>query len=619
MPSYSPFREIIPLLIQKKPFVFLDTALPSAENKFSYLFLDPIRILTTRQYDELPNLLQEIEALSKQYWIAGYLAYEAGYSLEEKLKSGEEISSSPLAWFGVFEAPHIYDHQKCLWQKRFPKPRTWQKDKKEQSPQKITLTSAIDFTEYSRAIKNIKDWIAKGHTYQVNYTFDVLLKSDLDAPDLYMLLRQKQQTPFCAYIQTGAEIILSFSPELFFSRSGNTISVKPMKGTAPRGLWSEEDVRIFNELQHDPKNQSENVMIVDLLRNDLGKICKTGSVLTKKLFELEKHPTLFQMTSTVTGRIKSKITYADIFRNIFPSGSVTGAPKIRTMEIIRSLEKGKRGVYCGAIGFISPYKKSVFNVPIRTLQKAKGQNKWTFRVGSGIVWDSSIKSEWEECKTKCKFLIDPTPPEFEIFESLLWQNGKPTFLDLHIERMKKSSEYFMYPFSKKRLAQTLTEIKKQLKGSTPAKVRILLNKEGFFRWDFDLIAPNDPTKQAMTIFISKELVDEQNVFLYHKTTYRPWYKKAMQSIKDHKCYDVIFTNTKGEITEGARTNIFVQKGKMLYTPPLSCGLLPGVLREHLISQGKCKEKILFLSDLKKADAIFCGNSVRGLQKVFLSR
>jgi len=610
------------ILNNRKPVIFLDSALSSQTDRYSYLFLEPVTILKTNKYSEVPAILNKIDSFVGKYWLAGFLTYESSYGLEEKLWKTFNLPathSSNLIWFGVFENPYLFDHIDGKWIPPLPKKfQSYSSQKKNidtQNKNHISLSYSINFDTYTKIIRKIKFWIGKGHTYQVNFTFDVNVNTDMSAVDFYSFLREKQRTPYCAFINTSDEHILSFSPEMFFKKVGSQIKVKPMKGTTPRGRWNEEDRYLRSYLQKDPKNLSENLMIVDLLRNDLGKICEIGSIKTKRLYEVETHPTLHQMTSTIQGKIKSDIDFQDIFQHIFPSGSVTGAPKIRTMQIIRSLEQGDRGVYCGAIGYISPGGNAVFNVPIRTIQKKSRSNKWIYRVGSGIVWDSTSASEWDECKTKCKFITTQKPPAFEIFESILW-NGCLVFLNSHIKRLEKSAKFFDYPYTEKNLLNLIEEISKILQEKNDSKVRIFLNNNGDLRWDYALLEDSQWSDSA-PIFLSETSIDENNIFLYHKTTHRPWYNTAMENIRNGLCFDVIFFNSKGEITEGARSNVFMEKDGKLYTPSLCCGLLPGILRKNLIKNKKCFEKIITIKELKKSNTIYCGNSVRGLQRIII--
>jgi para-aminobenzoate synthetase/4-amino-4-deoxychorismate lyase len=638
MISYKPLliESLRNILHNARPVVFLDSALPSAKDRYSYLFTEPVKILKTDKFVDVPYILDEVDTLSRRYWIAGFISYEAAYGMEEALSAFSHptsIQASNLVWLGVFERPYRYDHAHNTWCPEMkhccghsfdslqigPSHLNQVQEPNPQAPPEMSMSFNIGYNKYAGKIKQIKHWLSKGHTYQVNFSFNALINSSLDPFDLYTLLRKNQKTPYCAYIDTGSDCILSFSPELFFRLQGKKIIVKPMKGTAPRGRWYEEDEEIKKRLSLDSKNRSENVMIVDLLRNDLGKIAKFGSVRTDRLFEVETHPTLHQMTSTVTATLRQDVAFKDIFRHIFPSGSVTGAPKIRTMEIIRSLERARRGVYCGAIGYIAPKRKAVFSVPIRTLQRhrtkgCRDKRQWTYNVGSGIVWDSSARAEWEECMTKCRFIIDTHVPDFEIFESILW-NGRFVYLKEHLKRLKRSADFFGYTYSEMEMKNTITNLRSCLHGIVNYKVRVFLNSRGCIRYDYVPLDINT-LKVKPIVFPADSAVDSKNVYLYHKTTYRTWYDNAASSIERGNCFDLVFFNENSEITEFSRANIFLQMHGKLYTPPIRCGLLPGILRERLIKNGQCMERVLKTDDLNRAEAVYWGNSVRGLVKVY---
>jgi para-aminobenzoate synthetase / 4-amino-4-deoxychorismate lyase len=359
-------------------------------------------------------------------------------------------------------------------------------------------------------------------------------------------------------------------------------------------------------------------MIVDLLRNDLGRICTFRSIETQRLFDVETHPTLHQMTSTISGTLRPKTTYARIFTELFPSGSVTGAPKINTMKIIRALEGGQRserGVYCGAIGYISPRKKAVFNVPIRTVQKKRAARVWNYRVGSGIVWDSQASQEWKECLIKTGVISHAGEPGFELFETVLWRANRLVYLGEHRERLERSAETFAFFWDEKTFTRVIARIKKKLRHKCPHRCQIFLSRTGTLRWN---IFPLESRCSSRMIFLAPLPKDIDPLFLQHKTTYRPWYQDATEKIARQECFDVVFYDHKHCITEGSRSNVFIEENGFLYTPRLSRGLLPGILRQRLLAQHKCREKKISLRMLKKADAIYCGNSVRGLQKVILS-
>ncbi len=596
-------RRFIPV---DEPFVFLESGKPLIDNRFSYLFTSPVKILETWEYSEVEEVLRDTESASDKNWISGFISYEAGYALEPRLKNLQHPPSIPLVWFGVFDEPYIYDHLKGRWNTK-PK-----EHKDTSNPDKKTdLKPGISFQEYKDSVYRIKNYISQGETYQVNYTFSNTLFCDTDPVSLYTSLRLNQPTPYSGILNYGEGTVISLSPELFYHRDRLRITAKPMKGTAKRKPGIRDDESLKKELSEDQKNRAENLMIVDLLRNDIGRIAQQGSVRVQKLFNVETHPTLHQMTSTVTGKLSKGITFDERIKALFPCGSVTGAPKIRTMEIISELEKGERGIYCGALGFISPGGTEKFSVPIRTLHKKTADQTWDFRLGSGIVWDSSASAEWKECLLKGDFVRDNTP-EFSVIESILLKNKRLSYPGEHAERMKNSAEYFSIPFSKRRLFRLFREIRKEISIGKPMKIRIILEKSGRLSYTYSCISEGPAIR---TFSLSEKRVDKNNTFLYHKTTHREWYRDTAEKIKKNLLYDEIYTNQDRELTEGSRTNLFIQKNGTLYTPPISSGLLPGVLRKVLLRKRSCQERVLYHKDLVNADRIYCGNSVRGLVEV----
>jgi len=629
MTHLFPLNTLDTVIRGKENVVFLDTARPTREQRYSLLFINPLRIYRCRTGRSVGRILERISEESLNHWIAGYCSYEAAYWLEEKFVSTRERRvpyGGDLLWFGVFDEPYIFDHYTGRWNRPLDRPVTIPPSKKNPA---VEICSRIAKRGYFSALRRIRKFIAAGDVYQVNFTYDVSVTSPLQSWDLYKQLRTHQPVPFGAFIKTRGTTVASYSPELFFLRQGERLCVRPMKGTAPRGRSAKEDEAKAATLASDPKNRSENIMIVDLLRNDLGRICAPGSIKVKRLFEVERHPTVLQMTSTVEGRLRSRTGFADIVRALFPCGSVTGAPKIRAMEIIGELERGARGVYCGAIGYSSPKgmpaarpasrqaSRQVFSVPIRTLERTTGQKKWRYRVGSGIVWESSPGEERRECFDKCGFLTARSP-DFRLFESLLFSKGRFLYLSDHRKRLFDSAGYFDFALPGKSWDRTVRTIENKLGASRDRhfKVRIFLDKNGRFSWDHEPASAGETQREAAVRLCSTPL-DPGNPFLFHKTTFRQWYEKSMHDIRAGRYFDVIHLNTRGELTEGARSNLFIKISGTLYTPPVKCGLLPGVLRGRLLTSGKCREKILRPEDLEKASGLYCGNSVRGLVKVAL--
>ncbi len=539
-------------------------------------FLNPVKTIEAFDTEGFKNAFAEIEKFRYSHYLLGYVRYEA-----KDVFLGQDIKSDlPLIYFQVFEKYEEFVPEFT-------------------SPAMILTEPEINYNEYAKNLTEIKNQIEEGNTYQVNYTYNHLINIDTEGFELYQKILQNQTTPYNAYIKNDYEEILSFSPELFFEIKNGIIKTKPMKGTIKRGKDDKEDAKNIEFLHSDIKNRAENVMIVDLLRNDLGKIAKTGTVRVDKLFEIETHKTLHQMTSEVSAELQENVNFYQIFEAVFPCGSVTGTPKISTMQIIDRLEFGKREVYCGAIGLISPLE-TVFSVPIRILQKKHFESFYRCRVGGGIVWDSDIKDEWEETLTKIKFLHTPV----KLVETLKSKDGEFISGEIHFDRMKNSAQELGFEFNEDILS---------LKPQKDGMARVLLLKDGTFEVQYlPLIEP-----LIDKVVISKKPVNSSEELLYHKTTFRPWYEESMKKIKADEIYDEIFLNEKGEITEGARSNILLQIDGILYTPPVKCGLLNGVLRQKMLTEGKVKEKVLYLEDLRIADAIFCINSLRGMRRVSL--
>jgi para-aminobenzoate synthetase/4-amino-4-deoxychorismate lyase len=395
------------------------------------------------------------------------------------------------------------------------------------------------------------------------------------------------------------------------------ITTKPMKGTAPRGRTTTEDTASANWLRNDPKNRSENVMIVDLLRNDLGRICTFGTVRASDLFAVERYPTLWQMTSTITGELRPEVDFQQIFRALFPCGSITGAPKVRAMQLLATLEGQPRGIYTGAIGFFSR-EQTVFSVAIRTLELDGGQGK--MGVGSGIVIDSDPAGEFRECLLKAEFLTrseQSLPENFSLVETMLWSNGYP-LIELHLDRLEDSAHYFAFRCHRAEIQSALLAHANAFSPATsgsPRKVRLLLHSDGTFQITSELLRES---LTAAQVRIARQRTNPADPMYFHKTTHRPLYAEALKAATQAGYDDVIFLNQRDEVTEGTIHNVFIQKDGILYTPPIPCGLLPGVHRRHILeTQPNIVEKILRLDDLRTADQVYLSNAVRGLRLAFI--
>ncbi|EOH1932635.1 TPA: chorismate-binding protein [Campylobacter coli] len=491
----------------------------------------------------------------------------------------------------------------------------------------------LDFKSYEKNFLEVKSAIAKGRSYQVNLTQSFHFDSLLDGFSLFNLLSKRQDTEFKAYIKDEGREILSFSPELFFKTHKRKIITQPMKGTSARSKDLNEDKKNKLFLQKDIKNLSENVMIVDLLRNDLSKLIVKNSMKTK-LFKIQSYPTLHQMTSIIKGKLKKDIDYFQIFKALFPCGSITGAPKLETIKLIEELEARKRGIYCGAIGCIHK-NKSKFSVAIRTLEK---KQDYQYSVGSGLVWDSKFEEEFKELELKTQFLM---PKDFYLFETMYYKKGKILFFKEHLQRILNSA--LKLNFNTEKLVKDFQEVlsyKSNLKEFKNFNIQALNEKlfhknHSFFYQStikshhkqaiFKLILQKDgsytilenhiKTSDNNILLLSDESLNSQSDSLYHKSSLRQIYDEKAFLWKENQCFDIAFFNEKNELCEGSRSNIIIKKDKVFCTPTLQSGLLNGIYRQFLLDLGLIKEKKLFKEDLLNADEIYCINSVRGLQKV----
>ncbi|HEY8998476.1 MAG TPA: aminodeoxychorismate synthase component I, partial [Edaphobacter sp.] len=467
--------------------------------------------------------------------------------------------------------------------------------------------------DYVEAIARIKRYIEAGDTYQVNFTDAVALRLRQPVEQAFGSLLESQPVSYAGLLNLEGRRVLSLSPELFFSveagRGARRIVTRPMKGTMRRGMDVVEDAVQAAMLASDEKNRSEHVMIVDLLRNDLGRVCEMGSVVVEDLFTVERYRTLLQMTSTVAGRLRDGAGWHEIFRALFPSGSITGAPKIRTMQIIEELERGQRSVYTGAIGYFAPDGSARFNVAIRTLVvEADGVAR--MGVGGGIVADSVAEAEYRECQLKASFLAGRAA-RFQLIETMLAEDGAVKLLPLHLGRLAASAAYFEYAFDRAAVEEAIAA---HLNNNAVARlrVRLLLDREGAVT----LTHVELPGAEAEAVVcVSPWRVDSRDVFLRHKTTRRALYDDELARARDAGFDEVIFLNERGEVTEGAISTVFVQRDGGLLTPPLASGVLPGVLRQVLLESGEAREQVLTLDDLRAAEAVYVGNSVRGLRRV----
>lgn len=595
-------------------FVLLDDSLTSGER--SLLFEQADEIVRVDRPEDVDAGLQRIsDGLARGLYAAGYFSYELGYCLEPKLRGLlPEQRAVPLFWVGLYShARRMGDEDVRHWLDQ----RGGADHGGGAGHAKVSnLELSWSREDYGRAFRTVQDYIAAGDVYQINLTQKYLFDFEGDPIALYAALRRRQLVAYGALIQTPELSVLSLSPELFFRREDQQLSTRPMKGTAPRGRTPREDARLKTWLAMDEKQRAENLMIVDLLRNDLARVSRIGSVEVTDLFTVETYRTVHQMTSGITSELRSDMELADMLRALFPCGSITGAPKVRAMEIIREVERAPRGIYTGAIGTIAPSGECQFNVAIRTAVLSDGRGE--MGIGGGIVADSKEDAEFAETLLKAQFLTESGGP-FELIETLRWQSERGYhLLERHLDRLQASAAHFGYPYAREALLAAL-EAEAATIESAVAIVRLLLFEDGTV--EVSSRAIDLPTKDTVWRFvISDQRVDETDPFFYHKTTRRQFYDQEMARQKDRTgCDEVLFLNRRGELTEGTRTNLFVERGGRLFTPALRCGLLPGTLREELLDlpRAAASEAVLTEADLADADRVYLGNSVRGLVRAEL--
>ncbi|WP_072369226.1 aminodeoxychorismate synthase component I [Hyphomicrobium sp. NDB2Meth4] len=583
-------------------FVLLDNN--SGSGPPSLLFSDPVEIVSAWNPEDVPQAMKRIEdGVASGLYAAGFFAFELGYVMEPKLAPlMPEKRNVPLLWIGLYKAPIEMTSSEV---------EHWLATHTRSGSFRFTDVSlSWSEAEYVERFNEVIDKIRAGDIYQLNLTFKSRFKLAGSPLTFFLDLRQKQRVAYGGIVDTGEMTVLSASPELFIEQNGRTIFTRPMKGTAPRAGTEEADAEARRELAADVKQRAENLMIVDLMRNDIGRISDIGSVEVTDLFTVETYKTLHQLTSGVRARLHEGVGIGELMRAIFPPGSVIGAPKIRAQELIRQLETEARGVYCGSIGYISPKGQSLFNVAIRTavvFRNGDGE----MGIGSGVVFDSQGTKEYEECLLKMKFLTDPVK-RFDLIETLLYdaQEGGFALLERHIERLATSARYFAFVYDDGLVRDALAQAVEGKSGRQ--RVRLLLAEDGKVTVTATQLPPADASA-VMRFALSSSQVDSADLFLFHKTTRRELYDRERQEYAERLGTDeVIYTNERGELTEGSFTTLFIERNGVLLTPQLEAGLLPGTLRAELLAEGRAREAVLTPADLDNADAIYLGNSVRGL-------
>jgi para-aminobenzoate synthetase / 4-amino-4-deoxychorismate lyase len=583
-----------------------DDLTPGAERAFR--LEEPVGVLEARRPDEVPGVLEAAEAAAfRGLWAAGFVAYEAAPGLNPDLRvrtrePGDPLAELPLAWFTLFSERRDAPPLEPPVSVPEPTPNPWR--------------SSTDRRVYDAAIARIREAIAAGDTYQVNHTIRLRATVAGDPRGLYRDLALGQRGGYAAYLQAGRFHVLSASPELFFRLDGDRVTTRPMKGTAPRGRWLQEDEEVRRRLVDSAKDRAENAMIVDLLRNDLGRISVPGGVAWDELFQAERYETVWQLTSAIEGTLLPGTGVTEVFRALFPSGSVTGAPKVATMRLIADLEDSPRGVYCGAIGYLAPSgsgePRAAFNVAIRTVVVQAPSGLAEYGAGGGITYDSDAEAEYAEALAKARVLTS-VRPAFGLFETLRWSATSGfAHLRQHLARIRDSAAYLGFRFDP---ASATSALEKAVADLTDPDARVRLRLERGGTLAADATPLGTPATGPVRVALDDDPVDPGDVWLFHKTTRRAPYERRRERRPDVE--DVVLVNTRGEATESTIANLAVRVGGRWVTPPREAGLLGGTYREVLVREGRLWERPVPIESLRTAEAIALVSSVRGWREAVL--
>jgi para-aminobenzoate synthetase/4-amino-4-deoxychorismate lyase len=570
--------------------VGLTAVIRDAERNRWLLFQRPVDVIATHDLDSLVAEFERAERAVHQGGLcaAGFLAYEAAPAFDQALQVRPPDPQLPLLHFALYRRMIELEQPPAI------------------DPDGYSLGDwqpSISRQEHRRAVDRIRAFIRDGDTYQVNFSFRLRAAFNGDPWSLFLDLQRAQQAPMAAFIDTGTHAICSASPELFLGVDGEKLTSRPMKGTADRGHNTASDREREQWLRSSVKNRAENAMIVDMVRSDMGRIAEVGSVEVSRRFEVERYPTVLQMTSTVTSR--SRASVAEIVAAMFPYASITGAPKVRTMEIIRELEAEPRGVYTGAVGFLAPRRRAQLNVAIRTVVVDRDRGRAEYGVGGGILWDSKPEDEYRECRVKAAILTHQ-PPDFELLETILWEPSDGYFLlDRHLGRIGEAAQFFVRPLEIDLVKRKLRELEARLP-QTPHRVRLLVNAAGQITLESTRVASGH-APHPVRLGLAAEPVDSSDPFLHFKTTHRAVYDRARAGRPD--CDDVLLYNERGELTESTVANLVLRLDGRLVTPPTSSGLLAGTYRQALLESQEIVERVVPLDDLARAESIHLINSV----------
>ena len=575
-------------------FPLLATLTPA--ERLRLVFSNPVAVHVAMEVDAVAAVLRQVsEASARGHWCVGFLAHEAAGAFDAALVT-QRSTGQPLAWFAEFAAPSASTTET-------------DRDVTTSGENEFRIgewCSDIDHAIFREKVESIRADIHDGRFYQVNFTTRLTADFAGNVDAFYRALQSAQPNGYHAFIDTGDAQLLSVSPELFFTMHDGNVTTQPMKGTAPRGDTPEADDRIAWELTHSAKERAENLMIVDLLRNDLSRIAEPNSVEVAALFALQPLPSVWQMTSTVNATLRAGLGLVDVFRALFPCGSVTGAPKVEAMRAIRDLESAPRGAYCGAIGYVAPaingQVHACFNVGIRSVWIEDGRA--VCGVGGGITWDSTVEGEWAEVIYKSRFVKRASKP-FELLETIRLEDGAFSLRERHLARMENSARHFRFVFDRSVVSKALDRLASQHPRGL-WRCRLLLARAGRLRSEAVIL---DAVPAYPTFRLADTPVASADEFLLHKTTRREIYDH--HAPRGQHAFDTLLWNERGELTEFTRANLVVKLDGILYTPPTSCGLLNGTLRDELVAIGVSQERVLLRADLANAETIWWLNGLRG--------
>ncbi|MCE0768470.1 aminodeoxychorismate synthase component I [Pseudonocardia kujensis] len=555
--------------------------------------------LVARRPAEVAEVLDEVERRTDAgWWAFGMVTYEAAAGLDPTLVTREPVDGLPLAWFGLTreaQAVPVVAHGARSPYAAGPWVAEW------------------DAAAHRAAVGTVRERIAAGETYQCNLTTRLTATVSGDLTQLYRDLALGQRGAYHAYLDTGRFVVASASPELFLETRGDRILVRPMKGTAPRGRTTEEDDEAVARLRGSAKERAENIMIVDLMRNDLARLARPGTVTVPRLLGTERYPTVHQLTSDVTARLRPGVGLTETFRALFPCGSVTGAPKARTMRLIREVEASPRGVYCGAIGVVAPAGHPVrarFSVAIRTVVVDRERGTATYGTGGGVTWDSEPAAEYAELRAKAR-VLDARPEDFHLIETMRHEAGRLHSLDAHLARVCDSAAYFGFRFDEDAVRRGLTE---RLAGRADARVRLRCYRDGAVGVDVEDLP--SPAAGPVRLVVDPEPIDATQCWPHHKTSRREPYSARLA--RHPAADDVLLLNGHGEVTESCTANLAVRLDGVWWTPPLGSGCLPGVERGLLAAAGRLRERTLRPGDLLRAEDLALVSSLRGWRRAALT-